>query len=648
MLRIAILTAIFVAAMTGARADLVAPDDREAYRAAFAAAHSNDWTAAQRLAGQAKERLPAKVLQWLELTHSDTATFADLVAFADKNPDWPAQRSLRERAEDADGGVADGVLLKYFERNRPTTPKGRLRFADLLAASGNGETAADVVRSLWLALDLDPDTEQAILEHYASRLRPADQIARLDRLISAGQRSAADRLLALVPEGQRRLAEARLSLANQAPDAPSVVSRVPGDLRADSGLLFEQARWNRRQDRLEDAARIFLGAGQNLQRAVAWWTEREVLARQLIDDGKDKLAYALLAAPGLGEPRAAQADDEFLSGWIVFRRLGETKIGYDHFVRSYEAAELPTGRARGAYWAGRAAADALRKGEISRHWFVLAADAETTYYGQLAAAQLGRAAVPKFAPEPFVTPGDINRFDANELVRVARMLSEIGENDIAKSFLLRLDARAATPAERKLVAELAETTHHPDVAITAAEHAGSNGKPLLDLSFPVIPVEHDSVAEKALILAITRQESKFDPQAVSVSNARGLMQLKPETAKQVARSLSLPFSAERLLTDAKFNLTLGSAYLDQMLDKFTGSYVLSLAAYNAGPARVAQWLNEQGDPRTHSVDSVDWIEMIPADETRNYVQRVLENLQVYRFRLGDRGRAFTLAQDLRR
>lgn len=648
MLRIAILVAVFIASMTAARADLLASADREAYRAAFAASHSNDWTAAQRLAAEAKERLPAKVLQWLELTHSDTATFAELVAFADTNPDWPAQRSLRERAEDACSDVADGVLLKYFQRNRPTTPKGRLRFADMLAASGNGEVAADVVRSLWLALDLDPDTERAVLERYASRLRPADHIVRLDRLISAGQRSAADRLLALVPEGQRRLADARLSLANQAPDAQSVVSRVPRDLRANSGLLFEQARWSRRQDRLEDAARIFLDARKNAQRPAAWWTEREVLARQLMGDGKDKLAYALLTAAGLGEQRAARADDEFLSGWIAFRRLGKPKMGYDHFARSYEAAELPTGRARGAYWAGRAAAKGLPKGDVSRHWFALAADSETTYYGQLAAAQLERAAVPKFAPEPFVTPDDIDRFDANELVRVARMLSEIGENDLAKPFLVRLDALAATPAERKLVAELAGTTHHLDVAMSAAERAGYNGKPLLDLSFPVIPVEHDGTAEKPLILAITRQESAFDPQAVSTSDARGLMQLKPETAKQVAKSLSLPFSAERLLSDAKFNLTLGSAYLDQMLDKFGGSYVLSLAAYNAGPARVAQWLNEQGDPRSRSVDIVDWIELIPVDETRNYVQRVLENLQVYRFRLGDGARAFTLAQDLRR
>jgi soluble lytic murein transglycosylase len=647
MSRIAFFVAVFVLSITAAHAELLAPADQQTYRAAFAAAHANDWTAARRLAAEAQERLPAKVLQWLELTRSDTATFADIVAFADSNPDWPAQRLLRERAEDASRDVADDRLLDYFQRNRPTTPKGRLRLADMLAAAGKDAAAAEVVRALWLAADLDPDTERAILERHSARLRSADHVARLDRLIWAGQRSAAERLLGLVPDEQRRLAVARLGLQRLAPDAQTLLSRVPHNLRTAPTLLFEEARWNRRKDRLEDAARVFLASRKKLERPAQWWAERQILARRLVDDGKDKLAYALLTAPGPGEPSAARADDEFLSGWIAFRHLGLPKTGYEHFTRSSEATELASGRARGAYWAGRAA-EALGKRDVSRHWFSAAAGSDTIYYGQLAAARLGHAAIPKFSPEPFVTSDDIDRFDTNELVRVARMLPEIGADDVAKPFLLRLDATAKTPAEHKLVADLSEATHHLDVAIAAARRAGYNGKPLLEQSFPVIPIEHEGVAEKPLILAVARQESAFDPLAVSNANARGLMQLEPETARRVAKSLSLPFSADRLLSDAAFNLTLGSAYLEQMLEKFGGSYVLSIAAYNAGPARVAQWLSEKGDPRGRSVDIVDWIELIPYGETRNYVERVLENLQVYRYRLGDRDRAFTLAQDLRR
>jgi soluble lytic murein transglycosylase len=205
-----------------------------------------------------------------------------------------------------------------------------------------------------------------------------------------------------------------------------------------------------------------------------------------------------------------------------------------------------------------------------------------------------------------------------------------------------------TPGGYKLIAGLAEATHHLDVAISAAKRAGDNGMPLLEAGFPIIPLRRSGATEPPLILAIVRQESAFDPLAVSSSDARGLMQLKPATAKQVAKALSLPFSADRLLADANFNLTLGSAYLDKMLDKFGGSYVLSIAAYNAGPARVMQWLNDHGDPRDGSIDVVDWIELIPYGETRNYVQRVLENLQVYRLRSGDRDHAFKLARDLKR
>lgn len=630
-----------------AHAGLLASEDQGTYRAAFAAARSNDWTAARGIADQAKERLPAKVVHWLELTRSDRATFADLVAFADANPDWPLQGLLRERAEEASGDVPDSVLLAYFQKNRPTTPKGKLRLAEMLAASGQSKAAVDLIRAVWVAPDLDPDTERAILERHASILRPEDHVARLDRLIWTGQRSAAGRLLEWVPEGQRRLAEARLSLASQSPDARQLVSRVPPRLRGDPGLLFEEARWNRRKDQLDAAARILLGRGKTPQRPAAWWSERQILARRLIDDGGNKLAYKLLTAPAPGESSATHAEDEFLAGWVALRRLGNPKTGYEYFTRCYAAAELPNSRARGAYWSGRAA-EALGKGSDSRRWYGTAADYDTSYYGQLAAARLGRDAIPKFSPEPFVTADEIESFDAKELVRVARMLSEVGGDDIAKPFLLRLNAMAATPAEHQLIATLAETTHHLDVAIAAAKRAGYNGKPLLEQSFPVIPIEHDGVAERPLILAIARQESAFDPRAVSSSDARGLMQLKPETARQVAKSLQLPFSADRLVSDANFNLMLGYAYLDKMLDKFSGSYVLSIAAYNAGPGRVAQWLNDQGDPRTHSVDIVDWIEMIPFGETRNYVQRVLENLQVYRFRLGDSERAFTLAQDLKR
>jgi peptidoglycan lytic transglycosylase len=630
-----------------AYAAMLAPEDRDAYRVAFAVARASDWTTARRIANRARERLPGKVLYWLELTHSNTATFGDLVEFADRNLDWPLQGILRERAEEASRDVPDAVLLPYFQKNRPTTPQGKLHLADMLAASGQSESAIDLVRATWLAPDLDPDTEKAILERYVASLRPEDHAARLDRLIWAGLASAAGRMLELVPEEQRILGEARLALASLQPDAQDLVSRVPQHIQRDPALLFERARWSRRMDRLEEAAGILIDAPDDLGRPAAWHAECQILARRLIDDGKDTLAYELLTRRAPSVDRADYADAEFLSGWIVFRRLNDPKAGYAHFTRLFQAVKLPITRSRGAYWAGRAA-EALGMGDTSRRWFATAASYETTYYGQLAAARLREAVVPKFPPDPVPGPDEVAGFDANELVRAARMLSEIGEDEIAKPFLLHLSAAAATPADQKLIAALAIAMHRLDVGIVAATRAGLNGVPLLEPGFPVIPIPHDGAAEKALVLAIARQESGFDKFAVSRSDARGLMQLKPSTAKQVAKSLSLPFSADRLLTDANFNLMLGYTYLDKMLDSFNGSYVLSIAAYNAGPARVAQWLHDHGDPRSDAVDVLDWIELIPFGETRNYIQRVLENLQVYRLRLGDRDQAFKLSRDLKR
>ena len=649
MSRLAFALALLILCATGpTRAALLTPEDEQVYRAAFALARTNDWPAAQQLAAHASEKLPAKILQWLALTRSNTAAFADIVAFADANPDWPLQSVLRERAEDASADVPDGVLLPYFQKYPPTTPKTRLRLADMLTAAGQAEAATSTIRALWLSPDLDPDTERAVLDRYGARLRPGDHAARLDRVIAAGLSSAATRLLPLVPEDQRLLAEARLALAGLQPNAPDLVLRVPAPLRGDPALLIDEARWNRRKDHLDSAAQILLEAPKTLHRSAAWWAESQILARRLIDVGNDRLAYDVLTrhAP-VEDSAAAHAEADFLAGWIALRRLNQPKTAYAHFTRLYQAAKLPASRSRDAYWAARAADDA-RESDNARRWLASAADYETTYYGQLAAARLRRAVLPKFPPDPFLTLDDIGRFDENELFRAARMLSEVGQDDLAKPFLLRLNATATTPGAAKQVVRLAEMTHHLDVAISAAKRAGFNGVLLLEAGFPMIPIQRDGTAEKPLVLAIVRQESAFDVAAVSSSDARGLMQLKPSTAKQVAKTLSLPFSADRLLVDANFNLTLGTTYLDKMLDKFSGSYVLSIAAYNAGPNRVAQWLAEHGDPRDGSIDVVDWIELIPFGETRNYVQRVLENLQVYRLRVGDREQAFKLARDLKR
>jgi soluble lytic murein transglycosylase len=644
--RIALAAIFLLLGANRAVAELLSADDRQAYQAAFAAARAHDWSAMERDAAAAQERVPSKILLWLELTQGDTARFADIADFIDQNPEWPAQDVLRQRAEAAMKDVPDAVLLTYFRKHRPVTTVGKLRLADIFTAAGQVESARSLVRDLWLTGNLNANEEDTILGRHAGDLSPQDHIARLDRLLWDGQDAAARRALPRVPEDWRLLGEARLNLAGLQSGADALATRVPAALQDNPGLRFELVRWNRRQRRLDEAAALIQNPPKELVRPAAWWAERQLLVRQLLDDRKDKLAYALVAQRRFGENDVESADLEFLSGWIALRRLNDPEAAYDHFARLYATVKLPVSLARGAYWAGRAA-EARGMTDEAGKWFAAAATHATTYYGQLATSRLGKTPAPAFPAEPQPTVEERSSFERQEFVRLIHMLAEIGASDVARPFFLHLDANAKVPAAHQLVATLAEASGYLDVALSAARLANP-GVPSLALGFPVIPVQSNGFAEPPLVLAITRQESGFDSMAVSRSDARGLMQLKPSTAKDVARALATPFSADRLLTDANYNLTLGTAYLDKLLDTFGRSLVLSIAAYNAGPVRVKQWLTTYGDPRNASVDDVvDWVEGIPFSETRNYVQRVLENLQVYRLRLGDNERAFTLARDLK-
>jgi soluble lytic murein transglycosylase len=310
-------------------------------------------------------------------------------------------------------------------------------------------------------------------------------------------------------------------------------------------------------------------------------------------------------------------------------------------------AKLPVTLARAGYWAGRAE-DALGHADAATSWYAKAAVFQTTYYGQLAAAMPGVAAPDRPVPEPKATPAELAAYNQRELVRVVRILMALDQQDRLKPFLGRLAELAQSPAEFAAAADLADEIGRPDLGVAIAKKAFYAGFSLLRAGYPVIWMPRNAGTEQALLLALTRQESAFDVRAVSPSGARGLMQLMPGTAKDVAKSLDLPFSVDQLTRDGSYNVTLGQAYFDTLLAGFNGSYVLSIAGYNAGPGRVQQWIGQFGDPRQPDVDPVDWVESIPYTETRNYVQRVLENLQVYRLRIGDRSMAFSLGADLKR
>jgi soluble lytic murein transglycosylase len=620
------------------------------YKQAFAAVAKDRWDEAQAIAAKAKNPLPRKVIQWLNLTRPGPGrSFDEMTAFMVKNPSWPRLGALQAQAERAmpESYPAKSVIA-WFNGREPETPEGATRLVAALSASGAVEPAAKIARAAWLELDFDSDDEADFIDAAGQYLRPADHEARLDLLLWNGNEDAAKRMLDRVDDGHRLAAIARMKLADEARDAESALAQVPPKLRLDPGLVFEVARYWRRQDEFQKAAAALDTPPLKARKPDKLWGEIENAARDALDEGSVSVAYRLAASHG-SESGTAFADGEWLSGWIALRFLQEPDTALRHFSNLYNGTTSVFSKARGAYWAGRA--EEIRKNKpAANKWYKLAASNLTVYYGQLAAMRLGESTALRIKVEPKPTPKETAAFDKQELVRVIRALNAIGVRERTRPFLVRLIGAADNKLpEYRLLAILARQSDQADLALMAAKNARQNGAEMADYLFPVIGIPGGGKVESAFVLGIIRQESAFNAQAVSPAGAMGLMQLMPDTARQVGKQLKVAkFKDERLTADPKFNITLGRAYLDKLVDRFGGSYLLATAAYNAGPNRVRQWMDTYGDPRAADVDVVDWIESIPFDETRNYVQRVMENLQVYRSRLTKGPSRLALDDDLRR
>ncbi|HKT16497.1 MAG TPA: lytic transglycosylase domain-containing protein [Stellaceae bacterium] len=644
-----LLTALFLDCVTGAaaRAASLTESDRRIYAEAYAAAKRGDWTRAYRLAATAHDPLPATALHWLQDKEPDSgASFGAITSFIEAHPDWPAQKVLLERAEEAIGTGTDSQVNAWFKLHPPRLPVARLRQAQIWMESGRKDEALALIRKAWIEGDFTAVEEKLMLQRYRGVLREEDNVRRLDRLLWDDQTKEAKRMLRHVSPDEAALGQARLALAEMSPGVEGLLARVPANLRSDPGLLYERLRWRRRNDLDNDAADILEHPPADLVRPEAWAAERLILARRVLDDGQNERAYRLAATHEVSSG-ATFAELEFLAGWIALRVLDRPQIAYNHFVRLYDAVKLPISIARGAYWAARAA-EAMKETSLAEAWYSSAAPEMTTYYGQLAAAHLGAVGPATLFKEPTPTKAEVAAFERNELVQTVRDLAQIGDADDLAPFLRRLTAEQQTAAGFVQVARLAHAVDRPDMAVTAAKHASYAGVTLLDDGYPLAKLPPGGNIETPLVLAMTRQESAFDRGAVSGAGALGMMQLMPATASKIAKSLHIKFSRKRLTHDVAYNITLGRAYLDSLIDNFSGSYVLAVASYNAGPSRVHQWMRDHGDPRRSDVDMIDWIERIPLTETRNYVQRVLENLQIYRLRLDAHLPGFSLASDLKR
>jgi soluble lytic murein transglycosylase len=447
-----------------------------------------------------------------------------------------------------------------------------------------------------------------------------------------------------VDAGHQALARARMKLSDQAKDAALALANVPKDLRNDPGLIYERARLLRRQDKFAEAADLLDPPPPNVPRPDLLWSELKRAARGSLEDGNISAAYRLAAAHGTDNGEAF-AEGEFLAGWIALRFLEDAPTAMKHFTAIYAGTTSIISQSRGAYWAGRAAE---QMGDVAKaqDWYKAASKGITSFYGQVAALRLADKREIHLAGTPKPSSKEQQIFDKKELVRVVRMLTALGEGDRARYFLSKLMELSSKPAEYQLVAGLAAEIKRRDFAVSVAKEARTRGVEMIDYLYPVIKLPDGKDPEPALLLGLIRQESAFDVGAVSSAGARGLMQLMPATAKSVAKKIGVKYAEKKLTTDGSYNVTLGRAYVDDLLNRFGGSYILAAAAYNAGPSRARDWIYTYGDPRQRGVDVIDWIESVPFDETRNYIMRVLENTQIYRARLNQGVAKLGLAEDL--
>lgn len=596
-----------------------------------------EWQGAQRLADGPNAALLQPYVRWRELLErTDTLPFTAYVNFMRTTPDWPSLGTLQTRAEDSlDATIPYRTRLAFFADRAPRSRQGRQLLAEALIATDRQQEGGSLLRQSWVSDDFDTTGERNFLDRFGTYLRPADHSARLDRLLWDGRTDQARRVLPRVSSRERAVATARIALQESAPNVEKAIAAVPDAAQSNAGLLFDRLRW--RAERGNDAGvrEILVHPPKTLGRPEKWWNHQQRAIRAAMGNRSFKLAYRI-ASSSHQPPGSAYAEAEWLAGWLALRFTDQPKLATGHFERLWSTVTTPISRARAGYWAGRAAA-ANGDRSAAAEWYRRAAAYTHTFYGQLAADELGVARVERIHPSQRHSQAAASALRRRMPAQLAGLFCRLGQPNAAQPFFRHLGFEAAGDADELAAAvDLARDCDRADLVLTVTRAAAANGAYLVRDSFPLpstpaFVAQDAGLPEPALLLAVARQESLFNPEARSPVGALGLMQLMPATAKAVSTAQGMPYSRPRLTSDPDYNVSLGAAYLGSQLSRFDREPALALAAYNAGPGRVAEWLRLNGDPRgadRHRL--VDWIELIPFAETRNYVQRVLEARDMYR------------------
>ena len=623
------------------KSNILSKRDFKIANTAFDLIKKKKWKKALKLSKKAKDPTLYNLINYLYLKKpSNSATFHDYNMFINNNPDFPRLNRLRYLAEHKINFRTNSPISikKWFDTKEPLSSFGKIKLGEVYFSTGDTEKGSQLIKEGWIQAKLSKSQLRYLRKKYKKIITVEDNIKRADWHAWEGKNWDVQRMLPYLPKDETALYRARQLLMGQSYGVDSAIAKVPAKYKNNIGLKYDRLKWRRRRGRLEPSLEILFTLPKDSNKLVRpdiWWKERAILSRSLIYKKQYPKAYKVASNHSL-ESGPEYADAEWLSGWISLTFLNDPNLALQHFKNFYENVGYPISLSRGAYWLGKTYKE-INNESKSQEWFSESSKYLNTYYGQLAFLEInpdGKFSLPE---QPKISEKYKKKFQKNTLVKIVKLLNELDKSSYSKDFLKHLATLNIDKGSEILAGDLAVDLGRYDYAIQIAKEASYQKRFYNNLNYPILQtpqiVNQKRMPKAELVLAVIRQESEFDQNANSYVGAKGMMQLMTYTAKLVAKQAKMPYVKSKLRSDPNYNIKLGSYYLTGLLEDYEGSYPFALAAYNAGPKRVKYWKKINGNPQKGKVDYIDWIELIKFKETRNYVQRVLENVNVYKYML---------------
>ena len=613
--------------------------DYDIAKKSIQAMEKSQWTTALKNSKEAKDKSIYNFIQWRHLlTTENQATFYDYMTFIQNNKDYPRISRIKYLAEQklSTDKISPKKIINWFGINEPLSGYGMLVLGESFIQTGDSEKGIALIKRGWITAELSRDSMKSLSKKYRKYLDSKDYINRADYLAWENKYWDLKTMLPYLPKDYQLLYTARQILMSKSYGVDQAIKNVPQKFKNDAGLNHDRLKWRRKRGRIDSSLEILFSIKNDkdyLVRPDKWWVERAIMTRALIYKNKYETAYKVASQHSL-DKGSEFAEAEWLSGWIALSFLNDPILAVDHFNNFYQNVSYPISLARGAYWLGRSY-EKIGDKRQSEDWYREATKYLTTYYGQLAFLKINPSQNFELEEQADVKDDYRKYFYNKELVKITHLLNELNKDKYTKNILRHLANDNIASGSEILAAELATNISRYDFAIQVSKLASYEKRFHNTFNYPIISVPQyvngRKIPETAFILSLIRQESEFDMRANSHVGAQGLMQIMPYTAKLVAKQAKLPYSKSRLTSDPEYNINLGSHYIAGLILQYDGAYPFATAAYNAGPKRVKHWKKINKDPQKKQIDFVDWVELIPFKETRNYVQRVMENYNVYRY-----------------